>query len=159
MDAVVKCSAFFGDPPGCMIWTVGDLIIIGDHFILGEGQMIIQNIQNIDGGVYRCSISLFGIVDSRFITVAVLERSDLAPKIVKPTSPIMVLSGGPLDLVCLLETQINNISYTWMVDSDFEDNNTLQRVQPPLFILRHTVFLQGSTLVELSLDMIRKYSL
>ena len=89
-----------------MIWTVGDFTINDNLFILEDGQMIIQNIQDIDGGVYRCwIIYLLAIVDSRFITVAVLERSGLAPRIAQPMSPIMVLNGDPLDLMCLLETQ------------------------------------------------------
>ena len=136
MDAMVKCPAFFGDPPGHMIWTVGDFTITDNRFILEDGQMIIQNIQDIDGGVYRCSIIyLLAIVDSRFITVAVLKRSGIASRIVQPMSPIIiVLNGDPLDLMCLLETPINNVDYTWTVDSDFDDNSMFQRATSSLHI-------------------------
>ncbi|MGJ8945984.1 immunoglobulin domain-containing protein, partial [Salmonella enterica subsp. enterica serovar Kentucky] len=82
-----------------------------------------QNIQKNDEGVYRCSINRLGIVDSRFINVNVLERSELAPRIVEPMSPIEVVYGGPLYLVCQLEVQRDNILYTWTVDTDFEDNH------------------------------------
>ena len=124
-DAVVECPAFFGDPPGNMIWTRDNALITNDRFTLEDGRMRIQNIQENDEGVYRCSINRLGIVDSRYITVNVLERSELAPRIVEPMNPIEVLYGDPLDLVCLLEVQRDDVLYTWTVNSaNFEDSHT-----------------------------------
>ena len=122
-DTVVECPAFFGDPPGTMIWTRDNVTITDDRFTLEDGRMKIQNIQENDEGVYRCSINLLGIVDSRFITVNVLERSELAPRIAEPMNPIEVVYGDPLDLQCQLEVQRNDVHYTWTVDTDYEDNH------------------------------------
>ena len=122
-DAVVECPAFFGDPPGNMIWTRDNALITNDRFTLEDGRMRIQNIQENDEGVYRCSINRLGIVDSRYITVNVLERSELAPRIVEPMSTIEVVYGEPLDLTCQLEVQRDDVHYTWTVDTDFEDNH------------------------------------
>ena len=122
-DAVVECPAFFGDPPGIMIWTRNNMAITDDRFTLEGGQMRIQNIQESDEAVYRCSINLLGIVDSRDITVNVLERSELAPRIVEPSNPIEVMYGDPLDLTCQLEVQRDDVHYTWTVDTDYEDNH------------------------------------
>ena len=79
-DAVVECPAFFGDPPGTMIWTRNNnMAITDDQFTLEDGQMRIQNIQEDDEAVYRCSINFLaiGVVDSRFITANVLEWDSL----------------------------------------------------------------------------------
>ena len=123
-DAVVECPAFFGDPPGTMIWTRDNVVISDDRFTLEDGRMRIQNIQENDGAVYRCLLtSLLGIVDSRFISVNVLERSELAPRIVEPLNPIEIMYGEPLDLMCQLEVQRDDVHYTWTVDTDYEDNN------------------------------------
>ena len=122
-DAVVECPAFFGDPQGNMVWTRDDVIVTGDRFTGEDGRMRIQNIQESDGGVYRCSIRLLGIVDSRDVTVNVLERDSLAPRIVEPSNPIEVVYGNPLDILCQLEEQRNDVHYTWTVDTDYEDNH------------------------------------
>ena len=61
-DAVVECPAFFGDPPGTMVWTHDDVVITGgDRFIPENGRLTILNIGNGDEGVYRCAISHLGI--------------------------------------------------------------------------------------------------
>ena len=122
-DAVVECPAFFGDPPGHMIWSRNDRSITDNRFTLENGRMRIQNIQESDEATYRCSINRLGIVDSRYITVAVLERSELAPKIVEPQNPIDVRYGDPLDLMCELEVQRDNVDYTWIVDTGFENSH------------------------------------
>ena len=69
-DAVVECPAFFGDPPGHMIWTRDNMVITDGRFILEDGRMRIQNIQESDEGIYRCSINRLVIVDSTFINVS-----------------------------------------------------------------------------------------
>ena len=130
-DTVVECPAFFGDPPGHMIWTRGNEVVNDDRFTLEDGRMRIQNIQESDEGIYRCSISLLDIVDSRFITVAVLERDSLAPRIVEPSNPIGVMYGDPLDLMCQLEVQRDDVQYTWTVDTGYEDN-LFQNTTPSL---------------------------
>jgi hypothetical protein len=127
-DAVVECPAFFGEPRGTMVWLRDNLVINDDdRFTTEDGQMRIQNIEENDGGVYRCSISLLGIVDTKYITVNVLERDSLAPRIVEPSNPIQVMYGYPLDLTCQLEElrDIDNsdVQYTWTVDTDYEDNH------------------------------------
>jgi hypothetical protein len=98
-----------------------------DRFTTEDGRMRIQNIQRNDGGIYRCSILLLGIVDSRYITVNVLERDSLAPRIVVPSNPIQVMYGDPLDLICQLEEQRDiddlDVQYTSTVDTDYEDNH------------------------------------
>ena len=121
-DAVVECPAFFGDPPGTMIWTRDNVVINDDRFTFEDGRMRIQNIQGNDESVYRCSINLLGIVDSRFITVNVLERSELAPRIVEPSNPIKIIYGDPLDLMCRLAVQRDDVQHTWTVDTNYEDN-------------------------------------
>ena len=118
----MECPAFFGDPPGNMIWTRDNALITNDRFTLEDGRMRIQNIQENDEGVYRCSINRLGIVDSRYITVNVLERSELAPRIVEPMSTIEVVYGEPLDLTCQLEVQRDDVHYTWTVNTEFEHN-------------------------------------
>ena len=123
MDAVVKCPAFFGNPPGHMTWTRDNMMITDGRFILEDGRMRIQNIQESDEGIYRCSINQLGIVDSRFINVVVLERASLTPRIVEPLNPIEVMYGDPLDLTCQLQEQRDNVHYTWTVDTDYEDNH------------------------------------
>ena len=52
-----------------------------------------MRIEQKDKGVYKCSISLLGIIDSRlnFITVK-LKRDDLTPKIAEPIQ--VVYEGG-----------------------------------------------------------------
>ena len=122
-DAAVECPAFFGDPTGHMIWSRDDRAITDNRFTLENGRMRIQNIQESDEAIYRCSINRLGIVDSRYITVAVLERSELAPKIVEPQNPIEVRYRGPLDLTCELEVQSHNVDYTWTVETDFENSH------------------------------------
>ena len=123
-DAVVECPAFFGDPPGNMVWTRDNVIVTGDRFTRENGRMRIQNIQQSDEGVYRCSIRLLGIVDQRFITVNVLERDSLAPRIVEPSNPVEVVYGDPLDIMCQLEDQRDDVQYTWTVNTGrYEDNH------------------------------------
>ena len=121
-DAVVECPAFFGEPPGHMIWTRDDMVITDDRFTLEDGRMRIQNIQESDKGIYRCSINRLGIVDQRFITVNVLERNSLAPRIIEPSNPIEVIYGDLLNLTCQLQEQRDDVHYTWTVDTDNEDN-------------------------------------
>jgi hypothetical protein len=127
-DAVVECPAFFGEPRGRMLWLRDNVVINDDdRFTTEDGRMRIQNIEENDGGVYRCAISLLGIVDSRYITVTVLERDSLAPRIVERSNPIQVMYGDPLDLTCQLEEQRDiddlDVQYTWTVDTNFEDNH------------------------------------
>ena len=131
--AVVECPAFFGDPPGQMFWSRNDSSITDNRFTLENGRMRIQNIRESDEAIYRCSINRLGIIiDSRFITVAVLERSELAPKIFEPQNPIEVRYGDPLDLTCELEVQRDNVNYTWIVDTDFEDSHNKSTI-PSLY--------------------------
>ena len=122
-DAVVECPAFFGEPPGHMIWTHDDMVITDDRFTLEDGRMRIQNIQESDEGIYKCSINRLGIVDQRYITVNVLEWSEFAPRIIEPSNPIEVMYRDPLDLTCQLEVQRDDVYYTWTVDTDYEDNH------------------------------------
>ena len=116
-DAVVECPAFFGDPPGHMVWTRDNAQILNERFIPEDGRLTILNIQNGDNAIYRCSIARLGIVDSRLITVAVLERSELAPRIVEPRNPIEVMYRDSLDLHCQVEIPKDNFYYTWTVDT------------------------------------------
>jgi hypothetical protein len=119
-DAVVECPAFFGVPPGNMIWTRDNLVInVDDRFISEDGRLTILNIQENDEGVYRCSIHLLGIVDSEYITVDVLERNSLAPRIVEPLYPIEVVYSDSLNLHCQLEEPMD-VYYTWTVDTSSE---------------------------------------
>ena len=121
-DAVMECPAFFGDPPGTMIWTLNksktnvDVGIMHERFITEDGRLTILNIHNGDEGVYRCAINRLGIVrvDSRFITVGIVERDNLAPRIIEPLNPIEVVYWDSLDLNCLLEVQRDDVYYTWI---------------------------------------------
>ena len=123
-DAVVECPAFFGDPQGTMIWIRNGVIVTGDRFIPEDGRLTILDIGDGDEGVYRCSIRLLGIVDSRYVTVNVLERDSLAPRIVEPSNPIEVEYGDPLDIMCELEEQRDDVQYTWTVSTGrYEDNH------------------------------------
>ena len=140
MDAVVKCPAFFGDPPGNMIWTRDNALITNNRFTPEDGQMRIQNIQETDEATYRCSINRLGIVGSRFITVHVLERDELAPVIFEPVNPIEVLYGDPLDLLCQLKVQRDDIHYIYMW-TDVEDN--LFRSTTPSFHRDAYSFVEG----------------
>ena len=122
-DAVVECPAFFGDPQGNMVWTRDGVLITSDRFTPEDGRMRIQNIQESDEGDYRCSISLQGIVDSRYVTVNVLERDSLAPRIIEPSNPLEVEYGDPLDITCQLEERRDDVHYTWTVDTDYEESH------------------------------------
>ena len=122
-DAVVECPAYFGDPPGRMRWTRNhSRVIRDDRFTLEDGRMIIHNIQEGDEGVYRCTLHGVGDFDSRGITVVVLERDDLAPRIVEPNNTIEVAFGEPLDLLCQLE-RYSAVRYTWTVDTTSEQKH------------------------------------
>jgi hypothetical protein len=126
-DVVVECPAFLGDPQGTMIWLRDSMVISrminDDQFIPEDGRLTILNIREGDEGVYRCAISLLGIRDSRYITINVLERDTLAPRIVEPSNPIQVMYGDPLDLTCQLEVQRDDVQYTWTVDTNYEDDH------------------------------------
>jgi hypothetical protein len=111
-DAVVECPAFFGDPRGTMIWIPDNVVVTDNRFTPEDAQM---RIQRNDGGIYRCLIHQCVLVDSRLITVAVLERDSLAQRIVEPSNPIQVMYGDPLDLTCQLEEQKDDMQYTWIV--------------------------------------------
>ena len=101
-----------------MVWTRDTVLITGsDRFIPEDGRLTILNIQQNDEGVYRCSIRLLGIVDSKLITVNVLERNSLSPRIVEPMNPIEVFYRDSLDLHCLLEAPMGEVHYTWTVDT------------------------------------------
>ena len=123
-DAVIECPAFFGDPPGNMVWTRNDMNvhvgIVDERFIPEDGRLTILNISNGDDGVYRCAINRLGIADLRFITVNIVERDSLAPRIVEPLNPIEVVYWDSLDLNCLLEVQRDDVYYTWTVDTSNE---------------------------------------
>ena len=77
-DAVVECPAFFGDPPGTMVWVRDNVVITGDRFIPEDGRLTILNIRDGDDGEYRCSLRRLDIVGSRYITVNVLKRNSSA---------------------------------------------------------------------------------
>ena len=147
-DAVVDCPAFFGDPPGHMIWIRDDRSFTDNRFTLEDGRMRIQNIRETDEAIYRCSIFHLGIVDSRYITVAVLERSKLAPKIIEQ-NPIEVRYGDPLDLTCELEVQRDNIDYM----STLTLKTVISETQLPLFTEMQTIILEDCILVELIMSM------
>ena len=118
MDAVVECPAFFGDPPGTMVWLHDDVLITGDRFIPEDGRLTILDISDGDEGVYRCALRRrLSIVDSRYINVTVRERDSSAPRIVEPLNPIKVLYVDSLDLHCLLEEPRDDVYYTWTVDT------------------------------------------
>ena len=125
-DAVVECPAFFGDPPGNMVWTHNstNVGITDERFIPEDGRLTILNIQDGDEGIYRCALNQLqvGIVDSRFITVHVLERHSLAPRIVEPLNPIEVVYWNSLDLHCQLKDPRDDIYYTWTVDTSLTSN-------------------------------------
>ena len=123
-DAVVECPAFFGDPPGNMIWTRNNtnVGITDERFIPEDDRLTILNIRDGDEGIYRCTINRPGIIDSRFITVHVLERHSLAPRIVEPLNLTQVMYGDALDLICQLEEQRDDVQFTWTVETDYEDD-------------------------------------
>ena len=107
-----------------MVWTRDDVVITGgDRFIPENGRLTILNIRNGDEGEYRCSLHRLGIVGSRYITVNVFKRDSLAPRIVEPSNPIQVMYGNPLDILCQLEEQRNDMRYTWTVDTLYENNH------------------------------------
>ena len=100
-----------------MVWTRDNGRILNERFIPEDGRLTILNIQNSDNAIYRCSLDRLGIVDSRLITVTVLERSELAPRIVEPRNPIEVMYRDSLDLYCQVEIPKDNFCYTWTVDT------------------------------------------
>jgi hypothetical protein len=117
-DAVVECPAFFGEPRGTMVWLRDNAVIDNDdRFIPEDGHLTILNIREGDEGDYRCAIRLLGIVDSRYITVNVLERDSLAPRIIQPMNPIQVAYNDSLDLHCQLAVRRDDVYYTWTVDT------------------------------------------
>ena len=123
-DAVVECPAFFGDPPGNMVWTCNNtnVGITDERFIPEDGRLTILNIRGDDDAIYGCNLFQvnIGIVASRFITVAVLERDSLAPRIVEPMNPIEILytDSESLDLHCQLAIEEpRDVVYTWTVDT------------------------------------------
>jgi hypothetical protein len=121
-DAVVECPAFFGDPPGNMLWTRNNTNVgtTDERFIPEDGRLTILNIRDSDDAIYGCLIDRHGIVDSRFITVTVLERDSLAPRIVEPSNPIEVVYRDLLDLHCQLVDPRDDVYYTWTVDTSSE---------------------------------------
>ena len=79
-DAVVECPAFFGDPQG-VICTRDN--VTDDRFTPN-----IQNIQQNDSAIYRCSI-IIRLHESQFITINILKWDSLAPRIVEPSDSII----------------------------------------------------------------------
>jgi hypothetical protein len=121
-DAVVECPAFFGDPPGNMTWTRNNTNVgtTDERFIPEDDHLTILNIRADDDVLYECLLGRHGIIDSRFVTVAVLERSSLAPRIVEPSNPIEVVYWDSLDLHCRLVVPRDDVYYTWTVDTSSE---------------------------------------
>ena len=139
-DAVVECPAYFGEPQGTMAWLRDDVLISGDRFIPEDGRLTILDIGDGDEGVYRCSLRRLGIIASRYVTINVLERRSLAPRIVEP-NPIEVVFGDPLDILCQLEDQRDGVHYTWTVNTDYEDNHFKNAT--PAFHRNASQFLAG----------------
>ena len=132
-DAVVQCPAFLGDPEGEMLWYRNDEVITDDRFIQAAGHLTIQNVRVGDSDSYQCVLYRNGTVRSRTITVVVQELSALAPRIVDPENSINVLCGQPLDLMCRLEDNKEDVhyTYTWTIDTPHERDhlvNTTSRL-------------------------------
>ena len=105
-----------------MLWFHDNLAIhdAGNRFIQSPEQLTIQNATVNDSGSYLCVLYQNGIVDTTNITVVVHERSSLGPRIVDLENPIKVTYGQPLDLMCRLVKQKENVHYTWTVDTTHE---------------------------------------
>lgn len=125
-DAVVKCPANFGsNPPAEMRWTLnGDSISTSntsDRFVPGNGSLRIQNIRTEDSGDYGCVLLGSQVID-RTIDVQVLPQSDFAPKINDTIRKFEIVYDGPLILPCKLEKSQENVTYSWTIDTAFEQD-------------------------------------
>ena len=76
----MECPAFFGDPQG--------VICTHDNATDDRLTLSIQNIQQNDSAIYRCSI-IIRLHESQFITVNILKWDSLAPRIVEPSNSII----------------------------------------------------------------------
>ena len=131
-DAVVQCPAFLGDPEGEMYWLHNNEVITDDNrFIPAAEHLTIQNALVDDSDSYQCVLYRNGVVGITNITVVVQEHSALAPRIVDPVNPIVVMYGQPLNLTCQPVEEKEKVLYTWTVDTPHEHDhfvNTTSRL-------------------------------
>ena len=126
-DAVVECPAFFGSPPSAtMFWQKGaNRITTGGRFTPEDGRLRIQNIRVEDGqDTYTCILfyNTTGNAETRTIQVEVVPPSELAPRINDTNRKIEVMYGQPLNLPCPLEEPKDDVSYSWIINTEFERN-------------------------------------
>lgn len=131
-DAVVKCPANFGSsPPAEMRWTRNDestlnkdrsVTLISDRFVPESGVLRIQNIRVEDSGSYTCLLYRNGIIGRKTIRVEVLPQSEFAPKINDTIRKYEVMYEHPLTLPCKLVKSLENVTYSWTIDTEYEQD-------------------------------------
>ena len=131
-DAVVKCPANFGsNPPAEMRWTRNDestlsrdlsVTSISDQFVPDNGVLRIQNVRVEDSGNYKCLLIRNGIVGEKTIQVEVLPQSEFAPKINDMVRKFEVVYDTNLTLPCKLVKSQENVTYSWTIDTEFEQD-------------------------------------
>ena len=138
-DAVVKCPAYFGNPPSAMMHWVDSnsrAILNDTKFTAKNEQLTIRNIRLEENGTtFRCVLfreSPFLFIGQDII-VEVRPQSEFVPKIVDLRRRVRVSYNQSLELPCQLEEARNNVNYSWTINTDFEhdhlvnSNNTLRR--------------------------------
>ena len=128
-DAVVRCPAYFGNPPTArMNWLDSRAFPIRDdaRFTPKNEQLTISNIRSTDNGsTYECEIIRNNpyLYDTRTIRVEVRPQSEYIPRIVDLRRRITVSYDQPLNLPCELEEPRDNVQYSWTIHTDFEHDH------------------------------------
>lgn len=128
-DAVIECPAIFGaEPRAEMLWFYqgNTLIMNNNRFTPEDGRLTIHNIRRSDGDFqYTCRLHRDpdGFIGrGRTITVEVIPRHKLAPKINSTMPRVEVTYGQSLNLSCDLEETKGNITYSWTIKTKHESN-------------------------------------
>jgi hypothetical protein len=124
-DAVVKCPAHFGsDPRVRMSWFRNDRIILEqEQFVPENKRLTIQDISIEDRGNYECHLRRGAqSIGKMIIRVEVLPQSKFAPKIIDTIRRFEVMYGKPLTLPCKLVKRQENVTYSWTIDTEFEQD-------------------------------------
>ena len=131
-NAVVKCPAYFGNPPtGYMRWIVINdgretAIQNGTRYTAENGQLTIRNIGlEKNGTTYKCELinhSPF-VYENKVISVEVRPQSEYVPKIVDLRRRITVSYDQALDLPCQLQEERENVQYSWTIHTEFEHDH------------------------------------
>ena len=124
-NAVIQCPAIFGATTE-MFWQKGNnqVTVVG-RFTPEKGQLKIESISMEDKDNYTCFLIDTQLTLAKTITVDVLPTSEFAPSINVSQGRIGVIYGESLNLPCVLEAPKENVTYSWTINTEFEQDNLI----------------------------------